>query len=386
MLGFSGLQPHRCREAFRQDSTIRVFQADRPVKHLPQRVSLVAQTVALLKDEIKAGRWARQMPGEHELCALLHVGRVTVRSALSQLQGEGWVRTSQGRRCEIISRRRARVSTASDRVVLLSPVPLQNLRPFTVFWIDGLREHLAEEGYHLEIHDSQSYYTGRPENALESLALRLYAAGWVISQSTVRMQQWFAQRAVPCVITGSRHANVALPSVDRDYRAISRHAAGALLSRGHRRLALISLGLGLAGDLETEQGFQEGVQSSPASDAACYISRPDDNVRGICGKVEALLRHQRPTGFLVSRPNNFLTVMTYLTACGIQIPTKAALISRDNDSFLESVVPSVARYKLNPSLFARTISNLVVGMVRSGVVDKKEHRIMPEFVSDQTLG
>lgn len=356
------------------------------MRNLPQRLSLVAQTAALLKEEIQEGRWSKRLPGEHELCSLLHVGRVTVRSALSQLKREGWVRASQGKRCEIIGQHHARVSTSGNRVVLLSPLPLQSLRPFTIFWIDGLREHLAEEGYHLEVHDSRSCYTGRPENALESFAMRMRAAGWVLSQSTARMQHWFAKRAVPCVITGSRHQGVPMPCVDRDYRAISRHAAGALLGRGHRRLALISLNLGLAGDLESEEGFKEGVKKSLAPDADCYISRHKDNVREICAKVDALLRHQRPTGFLVSRPNNFLTVMSYLTLRGIRFPEDAALISRDNDSFLESMVPSVARYVLNPSLFARKISSLVVGMVRSGVVDTKDHRVMPEFVPGQTLG
>lgn len=357
------------------------------MNRLPQRLSLVAQTAALLKDEIKAGRWTRQLPGEHELCTLLHVGRVTLRSALSQLQREGWVRTRQGRRREIAARRRSPAAGPSNRVVLLTPVRLANLPPFTIFWIDGLREHLAGENYHLEVHEHPACYSGQPERALESLASRLNPAGWVLSQSTARMQRWFSQRVVPCVITGSRHAGVLLPAVDRDYRAISRHAAGAFLARGHRRLAFLNPGTDLAGDYESEKGFKESVETSSAPGVECFITRHNASVTDICAKLDALLkRFAPPTAFLVSRPNHVLTVMSQLLGRGMRLPRDAALISRDNESFLDSMVPSVARYSLSPALFARTISNLVVEMVSGGMVKPKEHRMMPQFVHGQTLG
>ena len=357
------------------------------MNRLPQRSSLVAQTAAVLKDEINAGRWTRHLPGEHELCSLLHVGRVTLRSALTQLQKEGWLRTSQGKRREIVSRRRATVSKPSDRVVLLTHARLLLLPPTTIFWIDGLREHLSEEGYHLEVHEHPACYSGRPEHALESLASRLHPAGWVLLQSTARMQRWFARRMVPCVITGSRHTGVLLPSVDKDYRALSRHAAGAFLAKGHRQLALVNPARSLAGDCESEKGFKEGVQKSCRSDVNCFIVGHNGSMADICNKLDTLLKRAAPpTAFLVSKPDHVLTVMSHLLGRGLRLPKDVALISRDNDPFLENLVPSVAKYSLNPSLFARTISNLVLEMVRGGVVKPMEHLMMPQFVPGQTLG
>jgi LacI family transcriptional regulator len=257
----------------------------------------------------------------------------------------------------------------------------------TVVWVDGLREHLAEAGYHLEVHEHPACYSGRPERALEALVSRLNPAGWVLSQSTARMQRWFSGRAAPCVITGSRHEGVLLPSVDRDYRAISRHAAGAFLARGHRRLAFINPDPVLAGDHESEEGFKEGVEKSQRPDVGSFITRHNGSVADICSKLDALLkRSSPPTAFLVSRPNHVLTAMSHLLGRGLRFPNDAALISRDDDPFLENLVPSVARYFTSPSLFARTISNLVVEMVRGGVISPKEHRTMAEFVPGQTLG
>ena len=117
------------------------------------------------------------------------------------------------------------------------------------------------------------------------------------------------------------------------------------------------------------------------------IVRHNGTVSDICTKLDLLFKRSQPsTAFLVSRSHHVLTVMSYLMTRGRRFPKDVALISRDDDKFLESMVPSVARYSLNLSLFARTISNLVVEMVRSGVVEPTDSRIMPEFVPGHTLG
>ena len=92
---------------------------------LPQRVSLVGQTVAAVREGIATGEWTGHLPGELELCERLQVSRVTLRSALRQLTREGLVRARQGSRREIIAGGKKRRPAATPRVVLLSPVPAQ---------------------------------------------------------------------------------------------------------------------------------------------------------------------------------------------------------------------------------------------------------------------
>ena len=271
-------------------------------------------------------------------------------------------------------------------MVLITPEALEHLQPRSVLWIDGLREHLTAAGYHLDVHLPLDCYSGRPEKALESLVQRLRPAGWVLTHSTAAMQRWFGQRQIPSVIAGSRHEGVLLPSVDRDYRAISRHAAGAFLARGRRHPVLISPPSALAGDRETEEGFKEGLRGVVADAANCII-RHNGSVPDICAKTELLLkRSQPPTAFLVARSHHALTVMSYLMTRGLRFPKDAALISRDDDMFLTHMVPSVARYSHSAAVFARAISNVVLAVVRDGTMDCKEHRVMPKFEHGQTLG
>ena len=51
----------------------------------------------LLLEEIRAGRFQKLLPTEHELCDLYSVSRATIRSALQELKNENIIRTVHGR-------------------------------------------------------------------------------------------------------------------------------------------------------------------------------------------------------------------------------------------------------------------------------------------------
>jgi LacI family transcriptional regulator len=356
------------------------------MNRLPQKISLVAQTASVLLEEIQGGRWVGSLPGEHALCAQLHVGRKTLRAALEQLRQEGRLKCERGRRRMIVSRGAAGTTRRAMRVVLLMPAALQSLNPFVLFLVDQLREYLAEEGYQLETHKSPALYRARIPQGLENLSRTLHPAGWVLLQSTETMQKWFAARQLPCVVVGSRHVGVKLPSVDVDYDAVCVHAVNQFVSRGHKQLVLINPQAAAAGDVRTEVGFREAVAQTKASGIQAEVVKHDGTISSICRQVNGLMaRPHPPTALLVSRAQYFLTAVTSLLSSGVTVPGDVALISRDNDSSLEAIVPSVARYSQNPKTFAATASRLVMEMIR-GMGKIAEHKIMPDFIRGQTLG
>lgn len=358
---------------------------DIAMNRLPQKISLAAQTAAVILEEIEAGRWVRSLPGEHELCAQLHVSRRTVRTALEQLSRSGAVKCSHGRRREIVSRRSIPKKSASNRVLLLMPAPLQAFSSLVVFLIDHLREHLMESGYVLETHSNRMPFRGRAPIGLESLAKTIRPAGWVLLQSTESMQRWFSARKLPCVVVGSRYNGIALPSVDRDYGAICQHAVNQFVARGHKRLVLLSPQPRSAGDDMTITGFLEAIAKVRSREVHGIVQEHDGTIPKICAQVDALLSSpQPPTAFFVSRARHVLTVLGHLWSSGLNVPRDAALISRDDDSFLSDVVPSVARYSPNQGIFAKKVSRVVMEVLR-GEVRTLDHRIMPTFISGKTL-
>jgi LacI family transcriptional regulator len=355
---------------------------------IPKRSSLVAQTAAILRESMQAGVWQDLLPGEHELCARFQVSRVTLRAALLQLRREGWFREQQGKRRRIIPERVSAAQAApSDRVLLLSPVALEKTPATALFWVDALRDHLAAAGYRLEFHAGQACASQHPEHMLESLVRRCRPAGWVLYLSTAPVQEWFSRRALPCVISGSRHQHVELSSVDIDYAATCSHAVGLLAARGRRRLAFLMPRSGHAGNLDSERGFMEAGERLKPQEVQALIAHHDGSVPGICRTLDNLLRGAEPvTGILVAKPAHVVTAVSHLLRRGVRVPRDVSLISRDDDPVLENLVPAVSRYHADPVLFARKISRLVVDLVRNGERRRHDSRLMPSFVRGETLG
>lgn len=355
---------------------------------LPKRSSLVAQTAVILRESIQMGVWRDFLPGEHELCERFQVSRVTLRAALLQLGREGWFKEQQGKRREIIQKRVASSQTApSDRVVMLSPVALENMSTVALFWVDALRDHLAAAGFRLEFHARAAFSSQHPDRALESLIHRSRPAGWVLYLSTAPIQEWFSKRGLPCVIIGSPHLNVKLSSVDLDYAATCSHAANLLAARGRQRLALLIPHSDHAGNLESERGFMEAGEKLKPQGVQTLVLHHDGSVPGICRVLDNLLCAAKPTtGLLVAKPAHVITALSHLLRRGVQVPKVMSLISRDDDPLLQHLVPAVTHYHTDSLLFARKVSRLVVDLVRNGGRQQHNSRLIPTLVRGETLG
>ncbi len=351
------------------------------MKRLPQRTSLVAQTVEVLSEAIAGGQWPRWLPGELELSRRLHVSRVTLRAALAELERQGVVAGGQGKRRGVVMKKPGSVQTPKRAaVVLLTPRPLHRLSTAAIFWMDELREHLSAAGWPLEIHESPAAFRRRPVHALEELANRLSPSAWVLYRSTPEMQKWFHDHHLATVVAGSVHPGLDLSSVDLDHAACCRHAAGRFLAAGHTRLAVIRPDTNLAGDLESVGGFREGAGAEP--DSVVH----DGSVKGICQGLERLFAGPRPpTGLFIFHTAHFITTLGWLHRRGIRVPEEVSLVCRDDDPVMDHVLPAPTRYSLKPENFARKLTRLVSSLVAGATAGAKRQRIMPDFVKGASL-
>jgi DNA-binding LacI/PurR family transcriptional regulator len=161
---------------------------------------------------------------------------------------------------------------------------------------------------------------------------------------------------------------------------------GQFTAKGHRCLALLTPRVAAAGDLMSEAGFQTGGAAAGAG-VETLIVRHDGTVSGVCTSLDRLLaRGQPPTAFLVAQARHALTALGYLIQRGLRFPESAALIARDHDSLLEDVVPSMARYRVDPNAFAQKLSRVVIELTSGGNPPPREHLLMPRFIPGRTLG
>ena len=79
-----------------------------------------------------------------------------------------------------------------------------------------------------------------------------------------------------------------------------------------------------------------------------------------------------------------LTVMMFLQQRGKRIPQDMAVVSRDDETFLQHTVPAVTRYAANPAQFARSVSKAARQLAETGVLPPKAIRLMPQLVRGET--
>ena len=348
-----------------------------------RRASLAEGAAQVLLAQLDSGRWTDFLPGERVLCEELQISRPTLRQALQVLERKGRLKVTQGRQRRIMGRRTAGIPGVRRKVIgVLSSLPMQALPPFALFWIDEVRSDLARLGYQLEFHGSPAGTTHNPGRTLERLVQGAPASVWILLLSTPPVQQWFLERKLSCLVAGSCAPDISLPSVDIDYRAACRHAVGVFRRGGHSRLALIIPAGGLAGDADSEAGFGEATAGGPPPIILRHNGTPGDIV---CHLETSLRASDPPTGLLVARSAHVLTVLTLLMRQGCQLPFEAAVISRDDDAFLDFIIPRVARYTSSPVAFARRVSQTVLQMARSGPAPSRPIRLMPRFLPGETV-
>jgi len=359
-----------------------------PTLNLPQRQSLEKQTAHVLQEEIARGTWRDWLPGERGLCDMLQVSRHTLRAALLQLRSDGVISSEQGvgNRIVLTPQKPETKRLASQDVGLLIPGVLDDLVPNTILWIDQLRAMLGERGCRLHIFHGKKFAQRDPGRALQRLLSQHAHKCWILLLSAEPVQKWFEKQKVPCVVAGTIYAGISLPYCDLDHRASCRHAAGVLLSRGHRRVALVILKSRRAGDLESEAGFTDGIRRSVYDNTEVSIAYHDATVPGILATVNRLMqRRPAPTALLITNVFHYLTVVSGLAKMGYRVPEDVSLLSRDGEPYFSYLIPTPAHYRVNPRHFAKALLTPVLQLLEGGTITKRVVHIMPEFQAGQSI-
>lgn len=348
---------------------------------LPRRSPLSVQCIAALRQGLAAGAWREYLPGERRLCDLFQVSRPTLRSALRQLAQEGVIETHQGRRNRIVLPP-ARPAPAGGLIVLVSQQPITETSLPTYKGISEMRTHLAQQGFATAALVCPPHSPRAQERRLEVFTRQNPVLCCVLLSVSRDIQAWFARREIPALVLGSCHPDVRLPSLDVDYRAVCRHAAGILRAKGHRRLALVVPDAGVAGDLASEEGFREGGLD-PDGEAEPIILRHRGTPAHLEAKLDALLSSANPpTALVVAKPAHAFRTVMHLARRGIRVPDAVSLIARDWDPLFEG---ALSHYRFDDDAFAHRLSRLMAQMTTQGRLPAGPSLILPRFVAGGTV-
>ena len=345
---------------------------------LPRRSTLASQAAAALRQAISDRMWQEFLPSERRLCALLQVSRPTIRAALRTLAQEELVEISPGRCVRLLHHPRKRGARKSSLIALISDRPISR-QPLTAYQgISTMELELTKRGFRTDEFICLAQNPRLQRRKLEAYLEENEVLGCVLLSVGRDVQHWFASHSIPSLVLGSCHPDVRLPSLDVDYRAVCRHAAGVFRRHGHQHLAFIAPDSGLAGDLASEVGFREGATGVTAT-----VLRHNGTRAHLRTRLGALLAAPRPpTALLVAKPAHTLSVLLHLLHRGIRVPDAISVIARDHDPLYEH---ELAHYALADDSFARRLSRLMLQMVGQGHLPAEPSLIFPRFVAGETV-
>ncbi len=324
---------------------------------IPRRISLSSQIAAAIRKAIAEGLWEDYLPGERRLCELFHAGRPTVRTALRSLAEEGLIEIHHGKRSRLPRGAPRKPSPGTNRTVgVVIHEPFVHLTSILTHGFTEMRLQLAERGFKMEVYVCPAPRANTQKRGLETFIRQQRVHCCVLVSASLAIQSWFSDHSVPALVLGSCHPTVKLPSLDIDYRAICRHAAGTFLAKGHRHLALIIPDFGSAGDLSSEESFRAAIEQRREGRARASIVRHSGTAASLRIKLDALFdSEQPPTALLVARTQFVWTTILYLLNRGLKIPDAVSLIARDDDPLFKLGEPPLAHYSVEREAYVKKL-------------------------------
>jgi DNA-binding LacI/PurR family transcriptional regulator len=350
-----------------------------------QRASVAQQAAAVLREAVRARTWIGLLPSEQELARRFGIGRSTVRVALAQLAAEGLIVIRNGRRARVLLRRRSKSAPPAPTVCLIvpnSPETLLNERPL----LSEIHAQLAEKriGWE-EIIDSS--LSGRNlDRRVRRLAAHRQGVCWLLMRSSAALQRWFADSRLPALVLGTSYPGVKLPSIDMNYRALGRHAAGNMIRKGHRHVAFIMPEPAYAGDLAGYDEFADYLARNKSSASAIKVTAAISHSAFLFKLDRMLGRDPRPTAILSILQRDTLTVLLHLLRSKLEIPRDISLVSGDTDILFELAIPELARYYVPAAKMARGVVRVAHRLLIGLPVLQKPSLIVPSYVAGSTLG
>jgi len=354
---------------------------------IPKRVSLVRQTIDILKREISKHTWEQWLPSERSLSQLLKISRPTLRNALKHLQAEGIIEAVQGvgNRIAPDQRDNARIQLV-HKAHLLCPNPMDRIRLQANRWTDELRNRLFQTGTRLLAHHGQQYLRGNPDAALEHLVAQYPDGCWILAHSTPQIQAWFRARNIPCLVAGYTHPGIDLPFVSIDMEATCRDAVGVFVDSGHHSIGFVQMKSARARDLRSAVGFETGIATFSPSGVTGRLVYHGGDLDSTVDAARDLLHAGTPaTAILTGTALSYATVATYLMQQGLRIPDDVSLISREHEPFLDALVPQPSCYGFDPLRYGRLVHAKVTDILEGTSNTPDEQHLLPEFRAGHTM-
>ena len=342
--------------------------------------------LAALKSNIANEKWRNSLPSERQLTDQFQVSRGTLRYALRILQEEDIIQSIPGSGYEIKKRIKSEPQQAETiSIGILIGTQNGNEEARSLTWIPELQQRLAKRSWNVFIHDGIPEISRSPEKGLKKLFKSTNHKCWLLIRCSKSIQQVFNTHTIPAIICGSPFKRIKLPSIDLNYEAIGRHAAGLLASKGHNRIGYVRSRTVFPGDQECLNSFKVTLQES-SSKSSLKVIRHAEEAQDYRATLKQVSSGVSPiTALFVDSPFQFLGIFTQALQEGVKIPTDLSLISRHDCDFLHHLNPMPAYYEFNPRKRAVKIHQILEDRIQGDTLRNHRTLLIPEFRTGKSI-
>lgn len=293
-----------------------------------------------LRKGINLGHYAEgePVPSEMELSEKHGVGRALTRQALRDLESEGLILRSRGRRSTVAPRAqwsRQPLQCTGAGIVAVAVPTYQSLYCRRI--LDGFNAEIGRAGY-----QAITYTVSFDEPSEAHFLAHVGGLGvgglalWVQHETprTLGMLGELVDRGLPLVLLDHHMEGVETDYVGTDNVLLGQMLTGALLERGHTRIGFLHDTYRLTSTRERAQGYRAaltmaGLDPVPELEGAFLQETPE--MESVLASIMA--RRDKPTAFYCSHDTLAVAAAAHLARLGYSIPADLELATSDDDDF-----------------------------------------------------
>lgn len=356
----------------------------------PHRLSVLAQTIDLIKDGIANDVWGRNLPQERQLSESINVSRSTIRRALAEIEALGLIEPGKrGKRRHITASRTRRslfVGGKNARIIWLTHDESYQLPSFNKNVYIETQKRLAMNACDLNMVTLPFMPRVNPAKHLTRWVAQHRCDAYLLHSMPPAVQTWFSEHQRNACLLGNQAEGVKLSSVAVDVEASVRHALSMLHRLNHRRVLMLYRSVPrLVGEIQCRDTFLQG-KALELSTEVLGLNDDSEELRRNIERIFCRPRSRQPTAIVCTLPYLALTTLTLLLKQRICVPEEVSIVLLRSQNLLRYANPTFAHYSVSEKRFAPLIVNRLLDIVRSGASNGKQVTFTPEFIPGESLG
>lgn len=296
---------------------------------MPAKLSKHRHIARVLKSRIARGVYTERLPGEKRLAVELGVNYKTIQSALTYLEGQGFVERIPGRGTFLSPNRKEGGSRERFFVHFFMPGEKIGAQSWTIPVLAGFERAGALHGAETIVH-GEGKTDGKDELVRRVLAAtsEQKVLGTCLLSTTFNLKDTLGlvNAASPVVLADCDMEDPVIPLVVFDDVGAGRLAAQRLTGLGHRRLLWVDYPTSETAQLNRLIGFKQVLRHIAGTEPIRQItSRPHGEFHR---HLHAILRERlRPTAVMCVEPELAEVVIHLAAATGLSVPQDLSVMA-----------------------------------------------------------